>query len=93
MYRTEFTRSFRKDLKKLSREVQNEILDKWIPRLEEDPDIGARFVGKKLSKLRKLAFRYKRNDYRLVYQVKRKEILIIFLAAGTRENFYKRFDR
>lgn len=67
--------------------------NKWMPRLREDPYIGKRFSGKNLQKFFKLAFRHKKNDYRVVYQIKKKEVLIVLLAIGSRENFYKKLDR
>jgi len=92
MFKIEFTKSFQKEIKKLPKEVQYHILVKWITRLQENPDIGKRFASKKLKKYFKLAFRYKRSDYRMVYQIKRKEVKIIMLAVGTRENFYNRLS-
>lgn len=93
MFKVKFAKSFVKDLKKISKEVQGEVLDKWILRLQEDPYIGKNFIGKNLRKFSRLAFRYKKNDYRIVYQIHKKQILIIFLAIGSRENFYKKLKR
>ena len=93
MYQTEFAKSFLKDMKKIPKEVQNEFFDKWVPKIQENPYIGQKFKGKILSKFTKLAFRYKRNDYRVVYQIRRQEILVIMLAIGSRENFYKKFEK
>ena len=93
MFRIEFTKSFVKDMRKISKEVQKEVLCKWIPRLQKDPNSGKNFSGKSLKKFFKLAFRYKKNDCRIVYQVHKKQILIVLLAIGSRENFYKRLNR
>ena len=92
MHKVEFAKSFLKDLKKITKEVQNEVIDKWIPKLQENPTIGQKFVGKKMKKFHKLAFRYKKNDYRIVYQIHKKEILVVLLAIGSRENFYKKLN-
>lgn len=93
MFEIKFAKSFIKDLRKISKEVQDDVLDKWIPRIQNDPDVGKRFSGKNLNKFSRFAFRYKRNDYRIVYQVRKKEVLIVFLAIGSRENFYKKIKR
>lgn len=90
MYKIKFAKSFVKDFKKIPKPVQKVFFDKWILRLQEDPKVGQKFAGKNLSKYMKLAFRYKRNDYRIVYQVHKKQIKIILLAIGSRENFYKK---
>jgi mRNA-degrading endonuclease RelE of RelBE toxin-antitoxin system len=88
-----FAKSFVKDLRKIPKEVRGDVLEKWIPRIQESPDIGKHFSGKNLKKFLRLAFRYKRNNYRIVYQVKKTEVLIVFLAIGSRENFYKKIKR
>lgn len=93
MYRIEFAKSFEKDMRKIIPEVRQEVFEKWIPRLQADPHIGKRFTGKNVRDFFRLAFRYKRNDYRIVYQIHHKEILIVLLAIGSRENFYKRFEK
>lgn len=90
MFKVEFAKSFLKDIKKLSPEAQREFFDKWLPKLQNDPSIGKKFVGKQLASYLKLAIRYKNNDYRVVYQVKKDLVLIILLAIGSRENFYKK---
>ena len=93
MFKVELARSFEKDFKKISKEVQSEVFNKWIPLLKENPEIGKRFVGKNLQKFIKLAFRFKRNDYRIVYQVYKTKVVIVLLAIGNRENFYKKLRR
>lgn len=90
MYKIEFSKSFVKDFKKIPKQVQKVVFTKWIPRLQEDPNIGQRFIGKNLKNYFKLPFRYKKNDYRIVYQVHNKEIRVVLLAIGSRENFYKK---
>lgn len=90
MYKVEFAKSFTKDIKKIPKEVQEEVLNKWIPRIQENPHTGKKFKGKNLSKFTRLSFRHKKNDYRIVYRIYKKQILIIFLAIGSRENFYKK---
>ncbi len=90
MYKIEFSASFVKDFKKIPGEIQKIVFEKWIPRLQNDPRIGQRFVGKNLRNFFKLAFRYKRNDYRIVYQIRNKQVKVVLLAIGSRENFYKK---
>ncbi len=94
MFKVEFAKSFLKDFKKISREVQKEVVEKWIPRMQNAPTVsGQRFKGKHLHDFWKLAFRYKKNDYRIVYQIHFQKVLIILLAIGSRENFYKKLRR
>ncbi len=93
MYKVELAKSVKKDFKKITYEVHKLIFDKWIPLLQVDPYIGERMKGDIMKKFLKLAFRYKKNDYRMIYEVKEKEIVIIIVAIGSRENFYKRFKK
>ena len=89
MYNIYVKKSFEKDFRKISEEARREFTSKWIPRLQENPRIGEHMKGG-LKDFWKLVFRFKKNDYRLVYEIHCKEILIIFLAIGSRESFYKR---
>lgn len=91
MYKVELAKSVKKDFKRITNEVQNVIFEKWIPSLEQDPYIGERLKGPVMKKFWKLAFRFKKNDYRIVYEIRENEILIVIIAIGSRENFYKRF--
>jgi mRNA interferase RelE/StbE len=91
-FQLRFTKSFQKDLKKLEKEVINKFVNKWLPKIQEHP-----YIGKKLKYISKdnfyrVPFRHKKNDYRIVYEIKGKELVILLLAIGSRENFYKNFS-
>lgn len=93
MYSVQFAKSFLKDFRKISHEVQRVVIDTWIPPLQRDPNLGEPFVGKRLKGYLKLKFRSKKNDYRIVYEVSKQQLIILLLAIGSRENFYKRLKR
>ncbi len=94
MFKVEFTKSFLKDFKKIPREVQKDVVEKWIPRMQNASTVsGKRFKGGHLCDYWRLAFRYKKNDYRIVYQIHFQKVLILLLAIGSRENFYKKLKR
>lgn len=93
MYKSAFTKSFIKDLRRLDKEVQAKVINEFIPKILNEPEIGQHFKGNEFRELQKVAFRYKRNDYRIVYFVEKKIITIQFLAVGSRENFYKKFSK
>jgi len=90
MFRADFAKSFYKDCRKLDREFLDLLLTKIVPKILENPSIGDRFKGRNLRHLSKFAVRFKRTDYRLVYQVLKQEVVILFIAVGSRENFYKK---
>lgn len=93
MFNVEFTKSFVKDFKKIDQAAKRQFLEKWIPKLEQNPEIGGHFVGKNLKGFRKLKFRAKRSDFRVVYKINKRKVTILMIAIGTRENFYKSLNK
>ena len=82
MYEIIFRTPAQKFLKKLDPFVVKEILKK-IKKLEEDPFIGKPLVGN-LSGLWKLRY----DKYRIIYEIKDKELIIFVLNIGHRKNVY-----
>ena len=92
MYSIIYRPSVKKDLKRLDRPVLLVLYDTHLPLLKENPFIGERLKGKY-----RLYYRYKFTHqgvgYRMVYDIKTKELVIILILVGTRENFYKELKR
>lgn len=91
MYKIVVGKSFVKEFKKLPKGVKEQVLQKWLPKLQLDPNLGNRFKGKQWHDFWRLKFRFNKTDYRLVYTVKKKKLIITLIAVGSRENFYRRF--
>lgn len=84
-----FTNSCRKDFRKISREAQEFLRHTILPRIIEDPYSGEKLQGKEFKGFFKFGIRYKAVDYRIVYKINDKEVIVIFIMIASRENFYK----
>lgn len=86
MYDYKFYKEAEKDLDKLSNSVKI-LFSKKLTQIIKNPDIGKDLGNKinlKLTGLKKVYFDNKR--YRIVYEVKEKEIIIHIIAIGKRDN-------
>ncbi len=94
MYEYKFYKEAEKDLGKLNNSVK-ELFAKKLSQIIKNPNIGKDLGNKnnlKLAGLKKVYFDNKR--YRIVYEVKEKEIIIHIIAIGKRDNMkvYKQAD-
>lgn len=82
----------RRDLKRLEKALQEEIRRKHFPEIKEDPfqvyPLSGEFHG-----LRSYHFSYRGTDYRIVYEILKKEEIILVLMIGKREGFYQALRR
>ncbi len=69
-------------LKKIDKKERNRIIDK-LKDLANNPELGKPLTGK-LAKLWSLRI----GDYRVLYQIRRDELLIFVLKIGHRKNIY-----
>lgn len=83
MYRIILLKPAQRFLKKLGKEEKKRIITK-IKELREDPHKGVPLVAN-LSGL----WRMRIGDYRVVYQVKNEELIILVLKIGHRKNVYE----
>jgi mRNA interferase RelE/StbE len=73
-----------KDLKRIDRPVRKRILDKIETHLAKDPkDLGKALAGEFQG-----LWRYRVGDFRVIYKIAEKEILIIVARVGHRKNVY-----
>jgi len=82
MYEIIFRNPAKRFLKRLDSYDQKEILDK-IEKLKYNPELGKTLVGS-LSGLWKLRY----DKYRVIYQIKKQELIILVLDIGHRKNVY-----
>ena len=92
MYNVFVTNQCRKDLKNLSRDVQEFIRYSCFPIILKNPLIGEALKSKKFKGLLKFGIRFRGTDYRIVYEIENKR-LVIFVIIASRENFYKKLKR
>ncbi|MCE8163448.1 MAG: type II toxin-antitoxin system RelE/ParE family toxin [Candidatus Moeniiplasma glomeromycotorum] len=84
MYRVVWTKSAQKGLKKLDFSISEKLVYKVENYLTKNPwKFGKPLVGGY-----KGCYRYRMGDFRMIYQVKEKELIILVLRAGHRKEIY-----
>ncbi len=84
MYQISFTKEASKDLKKLDKKFLSAV-DKALNKLSLDPKVGFPLVGQ-LKGYWKLRF----SNYRIIYQIFEKKLLIIVFEIKHRKEVYKK---
>jgi len=92
MYQIYTLEPVHKDLKKISKQAAIQIVNFCLPCLSKDPHLGIPLVGD-FKGYWKYVFQFKGTSYRIVYQIFKKEKLILVIAIGPREKFYERLLR
>lgn len=82
-YRIEYARSVVKDLKKLPREIQNEAIQVIEKDLVSNPRKGRPLTGPY-----KGLWRYRIGDYRIIYSIEEKRVVIFVLRIRHRKDVY-----
>ena len=85
MYKVCYLDSVEQDLKHLDRPVIKRILDKIEKALARDP----KGLGKPLSGHFVGLWRYRIGDYRVIYKIADREILILVAHIGHRSRIYR----
>ncbi len=83
-YKLLFDDKVSKDLKKIDKAWQKKILEVIKTKLIENPYIGKKLVGD-LS----YYYRYRVNDYRIIYEILEDEILLVVIKIKHRKDVYK----
>ena len=82
-YRILYTEEAGRRLAKLDKAVKERI-GRTIARLSEHPELGKRLTG-----LLSDRWSYRVGDWRILYKVKKNELLILVLTVGHRSNIYE----
>ena len=83
MYKIAYTREAKRKIDRLSIKRKRQIKEA-IERIAQNPDIGKRLTHE-LSGL----LSYRSGDYRIIYRIYHKEILILILTIGHRKDIYR----
>lgn len=83
-YKVVYLDQVEKDLKKLDKSIAKKILARIETYLTLDP----KGLGKELKGEFRGYWRYRWGDYRIIYKISDKEILIIVLRISHRKNIY-----
>ncbi|GKS63896.1 hypothetical protein YTPLAS72_12000 [Nitrospira sp.] len=81
-YRILYTEEAVRRISKLDKTVKERV-SKAIVRLSEDPELGKRLTG-----LLSDRWSYRVGDWRILYKIKRKEVVILVLTVGHRSDVY-----
>ena len=84
MYKVVYLDQVEEDLKKLDKPTVKKILSRIETYLIQDP----RGLGKPLKGDFEGYWRYRWGDYRVIYKISEREILIIVLRIGHRKGIY-----
>lgn len=84
VYKVLYKSSVEKDLKLIDKAILKKILNKIEKVLAKNP----RELGKQLKGQYKGLWRYRIGDYRIIYKISEKEILILVLRIGHRKDVY-----
>lgn len=93
MFQVDFSKPAKKDLKKLPFLVQNNIEQVYVPRLKLDPYACGQKLHGRFRECWKYKFNHQGVEYRIVYEIKKANFLVILIIIGIRENFYKELRR
>ena len=86
MYKVLYLESVERDLLALDKPVRKKIMDKIEKTLAQDP----RGLGKSLTGSFAGLWRYRIGDYRVIYKIAEREILIMIAHIGHRKDVYRR---
>lgn len=83
MYRIEISSKAKKQLKKLPSEVITSIKEKLLELSEDPRPFGyTKLTGEE-------SYRVRVGNYRIIYDIKDEELIVLVLKAGHRRNIYK----
>ena len=91
MYQIYFGTAVKKDLRKLPKNIQSKI-DGIFFLLSENPFLGEGLAGEFLGYY-SYHFKNQKTEYRIIYNIKAKELIVLIVLVGTRENIYKQLKR
>lgn len=86
MYTLKYSERAMKQLKKLDKGTQKLILT-WVAKNLENSD-NPRIKGKGLTANRSGEWRYRVGSYRIICDIRDKELIILALSIGHRRNIY-----
>lgn len=88
-YLIKYNRAYLKDLKKIPTKAQRQIIEKILSLASNPrPEDSKKLQGNHSPPL----FRVRCGDYRIVYQIENKILLIIIIDVGHRKNIYRNLE-
>ena len=84
-YESEFTPTFLKLLRKLDKPIKNRVLQA-VDEVLKDPRKGSQLVFAK-----QVCFKWRIGDFRMIYTIDEKRVIVTFIAVDHRSGVYKRY--
>ena len=84
MFEVRFKKSVKKDLQKLSKSLQKQVLNDIQRSLAKDP-----YNGKALSGEFKGLYRWRTGNVRVIYEIQNKRLIVLVLRIGHRKDVYR----
>ena len=84
VYNVEYAEGVEKELDRLDKPLRLKVVNKIEHYLAKDPE----GLGKSLTGVFKGFWRYRFDDYRIIYRIRHKEILISVFRISHRKNIY-----
>ncbi|MEE4359842.1 MAG: type II toxin-antitoxin system mRNA interferase toxin, RelE/StbE family [Desulfococcaceae bacterium] len=92
MFEIKTVKAVKKDMKKLSHEVLQEIKKIHFRNIRENP-LKSQELGYGFKGLYSYHFSLKGTSYRIIYEIFERDELIVVVMIGTRESFYDKLKR
>ena len=83
IYRVFYTEEAAHRIRKLDKAVKDRV-ERAINRLSENPELGKRLTG-----LLSDRWSYRVGDWRILYKIRKKELVILVLTVGHRREVYE----
>jgi len=84
VFEIRFKKSVKKDLQKLSKSVQKQVLNNIQRNLAKDP-----YKGKALSGEFKGLYRWRAGTLRVIYEIQNRQLIVLVLIIGDRKDVYR----
>lgn len=91
MYELVVLNSAARELRKFDKPVRTKILTA-LDMITENPYIGELLKGD-LATVYSYHLKVTGTEYRIAYQIREEEIVVVILQVGTRENFYQELKK
>jgi addiction module RelE/StbE family toxin len=91
-YRIETYSGIKRDLKKLDKRLQEQILEEHYPAIETDP-YQAYPLSHEFKGLWSYHLSYRGSEYRIVYEIYPQDRVVLVIMIRSREGFYKGLRR
>ena len=86
-YTIQYTKEAKKNIEKLDQSIK-QVIKKAVESLSLNP-----YRGKPLAYELSGLYSFRTSDYRIIYRIKEKEILIIVITIGHRKEIYKKLKK